>query len=203
MFIKCFVYGAGGHAKVVLDALQCRGEHVRLFDDDQMRIDEELLGVRIERVTSLSELPPIGHLAIGDNEVRERLLDELTCRGKNWFSVIHPDNTIAASAQLIAGVFVAARAVVGPNVYVATATIINHGAIVDHDCSLGRCCHIGPNATLGGGVTLGNRVFVGSGSVLLPGISIGDNARIGSGAVVTRDVPANTTVIGIPARIKV
>ncbi|MBU0580436.1 MAG: N-acetyltransferase [Candidatus Margulisbacteria bacterium] len=44
------------------------------------------------------------------------------------------------------------------------------------------------------------RASIGSGSVILPGIVIGENAVVGAGAVVTKDVPANTTVVGVPAR---
>jgi serine acetyltransferase len=47
---------------------------------------------------------------------------------------------------------------------------------------------------------LGERVFVGSGARILGGLTIGDDAVIGAGAVVTKDVPAGVTVVGVPAR---
>lgn len=50
-------------------------------------------------------------------------------------------------------------------------------------------------------IKIGKRVWVGSNSTLLPGITIGDNAVIGAGSVVTKDVPANAVVAGVPARI--
>lgn len=50
-------------------------------------------------------------------------------------------------------------------------------------------------------VIIGNNVWIGSHAVILPGITIGDNAVVGAGAVVTRNVPANTTVAGVPAQI--
>lgn len=194
-----FIFGAGGHAKVVLDTLQRLGLVVRVFDGDPALAGSLLLGVAVE-LAAPDELPPLGHLAIGSNHIRARLLDELEPSVEGWFSIVHPHASIAASAEVAAGVFVAAQAVVGPQSRIGTATLINHGAVVDHDCSIGRFCHIAPNATLGGAVVVGNGVLVGSGAVLLPGVQIGDNAVIGSGAVVTRSVPANTTVIGVPAR---
>jgi galactoside O-acetyltransferase len=49
-------------------------------------------------------------------------------------------------------------------------------------------------------VHIGTNVWIGAGAVILPGITIGDNAVIGAGSVVTRDVPANTVVVGTPAK---
>jgi acetyltransferase-like isoleucine patch superfamily enzyme len=50
-------------------------------------------------------------------------------------------------------------------------------------------------------IIVGNNVFVGVGSILLPGVHIGDNCVIGAGSVVTKDVPPNTVVAGVPARV--
>jgi maltose O-acetyltransferase len=51
-------------------------------------------------------------------------------------------------------------------------------------------------------VAIGKNVWIGGSAVILPGVTIGDNAIIGAGSVVTRDVPAGTTVLGSPARPK-
>lgn len=50
-------------------------------------------------------------------------------------------------------------------------------------------------------ITIGDNVWVGAKATVLPGVSIGDNAVIGANAVVTRDIPANTIAVGIPARV--
>ena len=49
--------------------------------------------------------------------------------------------------------------------------------------------------------TLGNNVMVGSGAKILGPIQIGDNARVAANAVVLRDVPSNSTVVGVPGRV--
>lgn len=49
-------------------------------------------------------------------------------------------------------------------------------------------------------VKIGQRVWIGSGAIILPGVSIGDGAIIGAGSVVTKDVAEDTIVIGVPAR---
>jgi maltose O-acetyltransferase len=51
-------------------------------------------------------------------------------------------------------------------------------------------------------VAIGRNVWIGGGAIILPGVTIGDGAVIGAGSVVTRDVPANATVVGNPARLR-
>lgn len=51
-----------------------------------------------------------------------------------------------------------------------------------------------------GEIVIKNGAYLGAGCIILPGVTIGENSAIGAGAVVTKDVPAGTTVVGIPAK---
>ncbi len=101
---------------------------------------------------------------------------------------------------------------VGENVFInACCHFQDHGGVTIGDgCQIG---HAVVFATLNHGlepekrkytkpapIKLGRNVWIGSNSTILPGVTIGDNAIVGAGAVVTKDVPANTVVGGVPAR---
>jgi serine O-acetyltransferase len=94
---------------------------------------------------------------------------------------------------------------------------IGEGFFIDHGMGvvIGETSEIGKNVTLYHGVTLGgtswnkgkrhptigDNVIVGAGASILGNIRIGENSKIGSGSVVNREVPPNSTVVGIPGRI--
>ena len=88
--------------------------------------------------------------------------------------------------------------------------VIDHGmgVVIGETAEIGDDCYIYHQVTLGVArisagkrhPTVGNGVIIGAGAKVLGPIHIGDNARVGSNAVVVADVPADTTVVGIPAR---
>jgi sugar O-acyltransferase (sialic acid O-acetyltransferase NeuD family) len=200
---RFFLIGAGGHSMVVLDALELTGKKVDIciLDESVERVGKHVLNLTVQRFDpGMKMAGERFHVCVGDNKVRARLFDVLKNGGGSLGTVIHPVATIARSASIGDGTFVAARAIVAPVAVIGAGVIVNHGTIVDHECAVGKYCHLAPGVTLGGNVRVGERVFIGAGANVLPGIDIGDNAIIGAGAVVTADVPPGTTYVGVPAR---
>jgi sugar O-acyltransferase (sialic acid O-acetyltransferase NeuD family) len=199
---RFFLIGAGGHGLVVLDALRRADstlEEIFMLDQSEKRIGKKALDITVQRLDAgLIAAGERFHVCIGDNNVRARLLGELA--GGEPTTVIHPMATVASTAAIGRGSFVAARGIVAPEAIVGEGVIINHGTIVDHECVVGDFCHLAPNATLAGNVRLGAGVLIGAGANILPGISIGVGAIVGAGAVVTVDVPPGATFVGVPAR---
>ena len=198
---KTLLIGAGGHARVVVDALLSTGvdpSQLAVADEDAGKAGSDILGIPVALYGPAVASARGFHICIGNNGVRRRLFDALPI--DRAVSVIHPAASVSSYAEIGPGSFIAASAVVAPCARLGVSCIVNHGAVVDHDCQIGAHSHIAPGATLAGNCHLGSGVLVGAGARVLPGVKIGDNAVVGAGAVVTRDVRAGVTVVGVPAR---
>ncbi len=202
-----FVWGAGGHAKVVIDAMRvgkdgdCR---IVLIDDDPTLRGKRILGAIVEGgndwLDRQDRTDCVIVPAIGDNRHRENAMEWGRTHGFALASVRHPSAIVGLEAQIADGCFLAPGSIVISAAHLSAGAIVNTGASVDHDCLIGSTVHIGPGARLCGNVSLGTRVLVGVGASIAPGCRIGDDAIVGAGAAVIWDVPPGSVVGGTPAR---
>jgi sugar O-acyltransferase (sialic acid O-acetyltransferase NeuD family) len=195
------IIGAGGHAKVVLSTLAAAGQSVDAFyDDDGSLIGKTILGIPVEGPLKTATPERVRSLIIGvgDNRLRQALANRFGW--VTWLTARHPWSWIDSSVILEGGSVVFAGAVVQPDTTIGEHVILNTGCTVDHDCRIGGFVHLGPGVHLCGGVSVDEGVLLGVGAVVKPGIHIGRWAVVGAGAVVVEDVPAGSTVTGVPAK---
>lgn len=199
--------GAGGHAKVVLEAIRAAGLYAPAGFTDIDPACRDLLGLaRLGGDEALPRLRAdgIAHaiVALGGNALRRRVAEMVRGLGFTLVNAISPAAAVSPSARLGQGIAVMAGAVVNADSDIADLVIVNTRAAVDHDCRIGRAAHLAPGCTLAGGVTVGAEALVGTGAAVIPGVTIGDGAVIGAGAAVVRNIPAGATALGVPARLR-
>jgi sugar O-acyltransferase (sialic acid O-acetyltransferase NeuD family) len=198
------LFGAGGHAKVVLDAALSAGLSVQMIVDDNPEI-ERMLGVKVisSKTEKWSNLVKFQFLvAVGNNHIRENIFRQLESRGGVPQNIIHSSVIVSHTAQMGRGIVVIAGAVINAGTVVGDNCIINTSASVDHDCFVGEHVHLCPGVHLAGEVTVGCRTLIGIGTVVLPGIHIGRDCIVGAGAVVNRDLADGVVAFGVPAKVQ-
>lgn len=195
-----FLFGASGHAKVIIDSLKASNVHISgLFDDNpevKEILDYEVFGPFDPERLGNEELI----ISVGLNNIRKEIVEKLPT-DINYGKAIHPSAIISAYASISDGSVVMQGAIVQSGVSIGNHCIINSTASVDHDCMIENFVHISPNATLCGNVFVGEGSQVGAGAVVIPGIKIGKWSLVAAGAVVIKDVPDNVLVLGNPARV--
>jgi len=196
------VIGAGGHAKVVIQAIRAMGHAVaRVFDDDPnlegRSIGDAPVGCPVARIEAYPSLPTV--IAIGNNQRRRFFAERFDLE---WMTVVHPKAYVDSSTCLGHGVVVLPGAVLQLDSRVGDHVIVNTGATVDHDCAISAYVHLAPGVRLGGGVTIGEGTRLGIGAMAIPNMHIGAWTTIGAGAVVVNDIPDGVTAFGVPALVR-
>jgi sugar O-acyltransferase (sialic acid O-acetyltransferase NeuD family) len=202
--------GAGGHAKVLLEALLAQGdvEVVGLLDSDPELKGSKVLGVPVLGGDELLEQLHkdgvrhafMGVGGIGDNSMRSRLFEWVKKSGFELISVRHATAVVSPSSHIGEGTCLCPGAIVGAGARLGLNVIVNTGAIVEHDCDLGDHVHVASGAVLAGGVSVGAGAHIGAGATVRQGVRIGRNAIVAMGAAVVDDVPDDIVVAGVPAR---
>lgn len=190
-------YGAGGHAKVVIEAWLANGGKVTAVYDDNESI-RIILGKSVSGKYKPNALAGTSLvITVGSNKIRREITMEVT---HPYGKVIHPSTTISPSAKAGEGTVIMAGSVIQAETIIGRHAIINTSASVDHDCFIGDYAHVAPGAVLCGDVRVGEGALIGAGATILPGVSVGSWAVVGAGSVVTSNIPDSVTAVGIPAK---
>ena len=187
-----YLYGASGHARVIMDSLKDSGLSVDALVDDNPDLNE-MDGIPVfHESTGLS--PFI--VSIGANAIRRRIVSMLIEQGASFGTAVHPSASISSSACIGEGTVVMAGTIINYAVQIGRHCIVNSGASIDHECKIDDYVHISPHATLCGNVTVGEGTWIGAGSTVIQGVKIGRWCVIGAGSVVTKDIPDGWLALG-------
>ncbi|WP_078553416.1 acetyltransferase [Bacillus alkalicellulosilyticus] len=203
------IIGNGGHGKVIRDIINSYDNYqiIGYFDDkyEDLLITDEMYYGPIRFVEKLVDyFDDISFvIAVGNNRIRQLIVDSLSLRNDQYISLIHKTAVISPTAQIGFGTVIMANAVVNADAQIGNHTILNTGSIVEHDATIDDFVHLCPKATITGTVHIGEGVQVGANATVVPNITIGEWSVIGAGAVVISDTPSNCTSVGVPAKVRV
>jgi sugar O-acyltransferase (sialic acid O-acetyltransferase NeuD family) len=191
-------FGAGGHAKVVIEAWVASGGSITTIIDDDCSI-KNILGFPVTCSYSFADCAgKTVCVSIGSNEGRRKIAGLLRAQ---FQSVIHPLAVISSSARIGGGSVAMAGVVVNAAASIGDHVILNTSSVVDHDCIIDNFVHVSPNATLCGGVSVGEGSHIGAGATVIQNVKIGKWASVGAGSVILEDVPDFSVVVGVPGKV--
>ena len=208
--IPLLIFGASGHARVIIDMAERTGQFQILGILDSFKpVGDHLMGYQILGHESM--LPELAasypglhiHIAIGDNDARERISHHLTrlCPDIPFATIIDPSAIVSSAAEIGPGTCIMPGAVVNAAAIIGKLCIINSRAVLEHDGKMGDCSSLGPGAVAAGGASIGRSSALLAGSVLKHGVTIGNHCVLKTGAVLSLPGPDGSIYEGNPAVI--
>jgi sugar O-acyltransferase (sialic acid O-acetyltransferase NeuD family) len=190
---RLLVVGAGGHGRSVAEAAELPDQFdVIGFLDDTLPTGTLVPGWPV--------LGPVGStvnyraatkraiVVIGNNYVRDKLMQQLTTAGFEWSTVVHPLAVVSPRAVLGEGSAVMASAIVATEARLGQGSIVNCGAVVDHHAIVEDFGHLGVNACMAGGTVLGRGAWMQAGSALGYGVKVPPGVTLAPGEAVNNKI---------------
>ena len=204
--------GAGGHAKVIIETIGKYYKHYNLIgitDNDETKINQTWMGIPIlgddSILRSIYE-KGVRKAFISLGTVKEYIprLNVITSVKKIGFqfvNIIHGSSIVSDNVKIGEGNAILAGAIINIDTAIGDNCIINSGSIIEHDCVVGNNVHIATGAKIAGQVKIGDNCMIGIGACVKQSVNIGKNSVIGAGCIVIKDIPENSIVVGVPAKI--
>lgn len=208
---KIVIIGAGGFGREVLD----------IFDAcNQNKPDYDVLGFIVEAKYGAPGTIVNDKLILGDfnwleqykNEVyvicavglphlRQRLVQKANKVGCRFCSIIHPNTILTRWVKIGEGVIISAGCILTNQIYIENHVQINLDCTIGHNTILHNFSTLAPGVHISGNVTIGDGSYIGTGVNIIEKLSIGEWSVVGAGSTIIRDVPPNTTVVGLPGKV--
>jgi len=198
------ILGNGIFAEEVADLVsECPDLELDAFVEnlDRERCARRVAGRPVLWVDEIGELAPTHRAVcgIGINR-RSDYVGQVARDGIGFVTVRHPRAHVAPTADVGSGCILGVNSVIAARARLGEHVIVNRGASIGHHTVVGDYVTIAPAANIAGLVKIGPESWIGIGATVIDRVTIGRGAVVAAGAVVTRDVPENVQVVGVPAR---
>jgi acetyltransferase EpsM len=149
------------------------------------------------------DLPENLFIAIGDNNLRQKVVSSLKEKKFCFPNIINPYSFVDPTSIMNEGNFIGHEAFIGPMTRIDSFNIVNTHSILEHESSLGSFVHMAPASIVCGRASLESNILLGVGAMILPNTYVNHGNVIGASASVISDIKViNQTHVGIPAKIK-
>lgn len=138
---------------------------------------------------------------VGAPEHRFKMIRRLMNLPIKYATLVHPNAVITRWLNLGVGVIITAGCILTNQIRIGNHVHINLDCTIGHDAVLEDFVTIAPGAHISGNVHLREGVYVGTGANLIEKKTVGAWSIIGAGSTVVKDIPPNTTAVGVPALV--
>lgn len=203
------IFGTGGLAREFHELVEDINAEARewnflgFLDGDAQRHGGEIHGCEIlGGVEWLKGRGPVAVvIGIGSPATKYKVTREIvSARHITFATLFHPSARVGRRVHVGAGTVISAGSILTTDIIVGRHVTINLACTVGHDALLEDFVTVAPSVNVSGAVSVGEGADLGTGSRIIQGVSVGPWSVVGAGAVVVRDVTANTTAVGIPAK---
>ena len=207
--VQVAIMGRGGFAREVFWALQNGRTHPdgkALEPIAFVDLEADPAGCYGVPVVDLDSLDRSVFLMCGIGgmpEIKQRIMDDAEAAGfRTCPPVVFHDVRMGPNVKLGEGTIVCAGSILTVDITLGRHVAVNLDCTIGHDVVIGDYATLSPGTHLSGNVRLGRCAYLGTGCAVIEGKSIDAHAVVGAGAVVTKDVPRQALVVGVPAQIK-
>ena len=196
---RLIIIGAGGFGRELLGWIR---KYALPFDFvgflDNLKSGENILG------TIEGHQPQLGAFyisALGAPADRHMATSRIENAGGRFVNIMSPNAMLASTLPPNAGIIALGDASAANDVKIGRHVLLQTFCAIGHDVTVGDYSTVSSFAFIGGKARIGALVTIHPHATILPSVVVGDGAVIGAGSVVTRNVAANTTVFGNPAKL--
>lgn len=202
------IIGAKGFAKEVLNVCIQNNIPNIAFYDDMTKESPDLLYNQYPILTNTSQIVDYFQnygnnftIGIGNPVLRNHVFIKIKELGGNLTSIISTEARIGSyDVSIDNGTIILPGVTISNSVKIGWGTMIYYNSIITHDCQIDNFVEISPNVTLLGRSKVSSFTHIGAGAIILPDVHVGGNVIVGAGAIVTKNIPDNCVVAGIPAQ---
>jgi sugar O-acyltransferase (sialic acid O-acetyltransferase NeuD family) len=201
------IIGAGGFGREVawliesINKVSNEWNIIGFVDDDESIQGKEINGYKVVgNVEWLKQQEFYVVNAIGDPITKKKVMEKIKDSKNSYPILIHPSVICSDRVKIGEGSIICAGNIITVNIEIGKHVIINLDCTIGHDAILGDYTTVLPSVNVSGFVKTEECVNIGTGSAIIQGVTVGKNSIIGAGGVVVKDLPANCTAVGIPAK---